>query len=94
MRPDGPGSAGRLGLHKAGLELVLAHEGAERDAYVQEPKDVLIRSPEPLVGDRLRSAEDSGAGAAGARRWGYPPPGRKHPHRRPRGGAVPLIHTP
>ncbi|MCI3276659.1 TetR/AcrR family transcriptional regulator [Streptomyces cylindrosporus] len=42
-----------LSVHKAGLELVLAHEGAERDAYVRELKDVLIRYLEPLVGDRL-----------------------------------------
>ncbi|MFF9769904.1 TetR/AcrR family transcriptional regulator [Streptomyces sp. NPDC014636] len=41
-----------LGVYKAGLELVLAHEGAERAAYVQETKDVLIRYLEPLVGDR------------------------------------------
>ncbi|OLZ65819.1 TetR family transcriptional regulator [Streptomyces sp. IMTB 2501] len=42
-----------LGIYKAGLELVLAHEGAERAAYVQEIKDVLIRYLAPLVGDRL-----------------------------------------
>ncbi|SOD86444.1 TetR/AcrR family transcriptional regulator [Streptomyces sp. Ag109_G2-15] len=42
-----------LGVYKAGLELVLAHEGAERAAYVQEIKDVLIRYLEPLVGDQL-----------------------------------------
>lgn len=42
-----------LGLYKAGLELILAHEGAERDAYVQELKHALTRYLEPLVGDRL-----------------------------------------
>ncbi|MBO4259107.1 TetR/AcrR family transcriptional regulator [Streptomyces griseorubiginosus] len=42
-----------LGMYKAGLELVLAHEGAERDAYTREIKNVLIRYLEPLVGDRL-----------------------------------------
>ncbi|MEU1402255.1 TetR family transcriptional regulator [Streptomyces sp. NPDC005728] len=42
-----------LGIYKAGLELVLAHEGAERTAYVREVKDVLVRYLEPLVGDRL-----------------------------------------
>lgn len=48
-----------LGMYKAGLELVLAHEGAERDAYTQEIKNVLIRYLEPLVGDRLgRTAGD------------------------------------
>ncbi|MEU9341605.1 TetR/AcrR family transcriptional regulator [Streptomyces sp. NPDC048278] len=42
-----------LGIYKAGLELVLGHEGAERQAYIQEIKDVLTRYLEPLVGDRL-----------------------------------------
>ncbi|MFD0315123.1 TetR/AcrR family transcriptional regulator [Streptomyces flavalbus] len=37
-----------LGVYKAGLELVLAHEGAEREAYVQEIKDVLIRYLGPM----------------------------------------------
>ncbi|MFF2201959.1 TetR/AcrR family transcriptional regulator [Streptomyces sp. NPDC058145] len=45
-----------LGIYKAGLELVLAHEGAERAAYVQEVKNVLVRYLEPLVGDRLGRA--------------------------------------
>ncbi|MGW7788977.1 TetR/AcrR family transcriptional regulator [Streptomyces tricolor] len=45
-----------LGIYKAGLELVLAHEGAERAAYIRETKDVLIRYLEPLVGDRLGRA--------------------------------------
>ncbi|MEU1704003.1 TetR family transcriptional regulator [Streptomyces sp. NPDC005706] len=45
-----------LGIYKAGLELVLAHEGAERTAYVQEVKNVLVRYLEPLVGDRLGRA--------------------------------------
>ncbi|UXY27667.1 TetR family transcriptional regulator [Streptomyces sp. HUAS TT20] len=42
-----------LGIYKAGLELVLTHEGAEREAYIQEVKNVLIRYLEPLVGSRL-----------------------------------------
>lgn len=41
-----------LGLYKAGLELVLAHEGAEREAYVRELKNVLVRYLDPLVGER------------------------------------------
>ncbi|MGQ5638179.1 MULTISPECIES: TetR/AcrR family transcriptional regulator [unclassified Streptomyces] len=41
-----------LAVYKSGLELVLAHEGAERAAYVQEIKDVLIRYLQPLAGDR------------------------------------------
>jgi AcrR family transcriptional regulator len=47
-----------LGIYKAGLELILAHEGAEREAYVQELKNVLLRYLAPLVGD-------SAAGQAG-----------------------------
>lgn len=42
-----------LGLYKAGLELVLAHEGAERDAYVQELKHALTRYLDPLVATGL-----------------------------------------
>jgi AcrR family transcriptional regulator len=42
-----------LGVYMAGLELVLAHEGAEREAYVQELKNALTRYLQPLVGDRL-----------------------------------------
>ncbi|MFI1762275.1 TetR/AcrR family transcriptional regulator [Streptomyces sp. NPDC020800] len=45
-----------LGIYKAGLELVLAHEGAERAAYIQEIKNVLIRYLEPMVGGRLSPA--------------------------------------
>ncbi|MCS0605004.1 TetR family transcriptional regulator [Streptomyces sp. LP11] len=40
-----------LGIYKAGLELVLAHEGPEREAYVREVKDVLVRYLRPLVSD-------------------------------------------
>ncbi|MFD6167481.1 TetR family transcriptional regulator [Streptomyces coeruleorubidus] len=40
-----------VGIYKAGLELVLAHEGAEREAYVQELKDALLRYLRPLVED-------------------------------------------
>ena len=50
-----------LGMYKAGLELVLAHEGAERDAYTREIKNVLIRYLEPLVGDRLGTQKDTDA---------------------------------
>ncbi|WP_405879863.1 TetR family transcriptional regulator [Streptomyces sp. NBC_01136] len=47
-----------LGIYKAGLELVLAHEGAERDAYVRELKDVLFRYLEPLTGDTTLTPAD------------------------------------
>ncbi|MGW3284709.1 TetR/AcrR family transcriptional regulator [Streptomyces sp. NPDC001002] len=47
-----------LSTYKAGLELVLSHTGAERDAYVQEIKNVLTRYLEPLVGDRLGRPSD------------------------------------
>ncbi|WP_432055510.1 TetR family transcriptional regulator [Streptomyces sp. bgisy022] len=39
-----------VGIYKSGLELVLAHEGAEREAYVRELKNVLYRYLAPLVG--------------------------------------------
>ncbi|WP_405644467.1 TetR/AcrR family transcriptional regulator [Streptomyces sp. NBC_00019] len=42
-----------LGMYMAGLELVLAHDGAERDAYVQELKNALVRYLAPLVGAGL-----------------------------------------
>ncbi|MCX5261332.1 TetR family transcriptional regulator [Streptomyces canus] len=42
-----------LGIYMAGLELVLAHQGAERDAYIREVKNALTRYLDPLVGDRL-----------------------------------------
>ncbi|MBG0855135.1 TetR family transcriptional regulator [Streptomyces spinoverrucosus] len=41
-----------LGIYKAGLELILAHGGAEREAYVQELKNTLIRYLEPLAAAR------------------------------------------
>ncbi|MFJ4617992.1 TetR family transcriptional regulator [Streptomyces sp. NPDC088812] len=53
-----------LGLYKAGLELILAHEGGERDAYVQELKNVLVRYLEPLADAR----PDAGAAAHGRAR--------------------------
>ncbi|CAL9467513.1 hypothetical protein SUDANB15_02746 [Streptomyces sp. enrichment culture] len=40
-----------VGIYKAGLELVLAHEGAEREAYVRELKNVLFRYLDPLIVD-------------------------------------------
>jgi AcrR family transcriptional regulator len=54
--PDAPAAALTrtaqmcVGIYKAGLELVLAQEGAEREAYVQELKDALLRYLRPLVG--------------------------------------------
>ncbi|MFI9047966.1 TetR family transcriptional regulator [Streptomyces sp. NPDC053427] len=42
-----------LGLFKVGLELILAHEGAERDAYVMELKNALFRYLDPVIGDAL-----------------------------------------
>ncbi|MFD7027181.1 TetR/AcrR family transcriptional regulator [Streptomyces sp. NPDC059917] len=38
-----------LGIFKSSLDLVLATEGAERDAYVAELKKVLLRYLEPMV---------------------------------------------
>ncbi|MFV5992515.1 TetR family transcriptional regulator [Streptomyces sp. NPDC056231] len=39
-------------LFKAGLDVIMAHEGEEREAYIRELKTVLLRYLEPLVGDR------------------------------------------
>ncbi|MEU8968507.1 TetR family transcriptional regulator [Streptomyces monashensis] len=50
-----------LGIYKAGLELVLTHEGPERAAYVQEIKNVLTRYLEPLVGDRIGQSRPGAA---------------------------------
>ncbi|MEU8689674.1 TetR family transcriptional regulator [Streptomyces sp. NPDC048665] len=51
-----------LGIYKAGLELVLTHEGPERAAYIQEIKNVLTRYLEPLVGDRIGQGRPGAAG--------------------------------
>ncbi|WP_435879606.1 hypothetical protein [Streptomyces prunicolor] len=40
-----------LGLYKAGLELVLSHEGTERETYIQELKKILIRYLTPMVAE-------------------------------------------
>jgi AcrR family transcriptional regulator len=53
-----------LGIYKAGLELVLSNEGAEREAYIQELKDVLFRYLEPLIRDRTPTPADRTAGPA------------------------------
>ncbi|MGW1778702.1 TetR family transcriptional regulator [Streptomyces sp. NPDC002143] len=50
-----------LGAYKAGLELILGHEGAERDAYVQELKNVLTRYLEPLVREGGNAPVHNGA---------------------------------
>lgn len=41
-----------LSVYKAALELVLGHEGAEREAYVRELKDLLVRYLTPLTAPR------------------------------------------
>ncbi|MFD9805783.1 TetR family transcriptional regulator [[Kitasatospora] papulosa] len=47
-------------LFKAGLDLIMAHEGAEREAYSAELKTVMYRYLEPLVCDTPdRTAERS-----------------------------------
>ncbi|MCX5607866.1 MULTISPECIES: TetR/AcrR family transcriptional regulator [unclassified Streptomyces] len=38
-----------LGIFKASLDLILAHEGTERAAYIAELKTVLLRYLEPMV---------------------------------------------
>ncbi len=38
-------------VFKAGLDLIMAHEGEERAAYIQELKTMMFRYLDPLVGD-------------------------------------------
>lgn len=38
-----------LGIFKSSLDLILAHEGAEREAYIAELKTVLLRYLEPMI---------------------------------------------
>ncbi|MGP3636621.1 TetR/AcrR family transcriptional regulator [Streptomyces sp. 24-1644] len=38
-------------LFTAGIDLIMGHEGAEREAYSQELKTILFRYLDPLVGD-------------------------------------------
>ncbi|MFD5678661.1 TetR family transcriptional regulator [Streptomyces bacillaris] len=38
-------------MFKAGLDLILAHEGEEREAYVRELKTAIYRYLDPLIGD-------------------------------------------
>ncbi|MEU9251313.1 TetR/AcrR family transcriptional regulator [Streptomyces sp. NPDC048270] len=38
-----------LGIFKSSLDLILAHEGADREAYTAELKTVLLRYLEPMV---------------------------------------------
>ncbi|MFF3464374.1 TetR/AcrR family transcriptional regulator [Streptomyces sp. NPDC002619] len=55
-----------LGIYKAGLELVLTHEGAEREAYVRELKNVLVRYLEPLADARLGTGGGTRTATPGA----------------------------
>jgi hypothetical protein len=45
---------------QAGLDLTLAAEPAERDAYTAETKAVLFRYPEPVVGSPECAGPDTG----------------------------------
>ncbi|MGW8886464.1 TetR family transcriptional regulator [Streptomyces sp. NPDC055749] len=38
-------------IFTAGLDLIMSHEGAEREAYIEELKTILFRYLDPLVGD-------------------------------------------
>ncbi|MFC9244421.1 TetR family transcriptional regulator [Streptomyces sp. NPDC057136] len=40
-------------IFTAGLDLIMGHEGAERDAYVEELKTILFRYLDPLVSDSV-----------------------------------------
>lgn len=44
-------SAMSFAVFKAGLDLILAHEGAERAAYTEELKTVMFRYLRPLLGE-------------------------------------------
>jgi hypothetical protein len=54
--PDAPAAAVTrtarmcVGIYKAGPELILAREGAEREAYIQELKEALLRYLRPPAG--------------------------------------------
>ncbi|MEU5363000.1 TetR family transcriptional regulator [Streptomyces sp. NPDC005925] len=48
-----------LGIYKAGLELILGHEGPEREAYVREVKKVLLRYLQPMVDGRGQTLPDT-----------------------------------
>nr|WP_233521638.1 TetR/AcrR family transcriptional regulator [Streptomyces triticagri] len=48
-----------LALFKAGLDLIQTHEGAEREAYIQELKTAMFRYLDPLIGDRAAPAGSS-----------------------------------
>ncbi|GAA2927998.1 MULTISPECIES: TetR/AcrR family transcriptional regulator [Streptomycetaceae] len=47
-------------LFKAGLDLIMAHEGDEREAYIRELKAVMYRYLDPLVCDRPLGAAPQG----------------------------------
>lgn len=51
-------------LFKAGLDVIMAHEGEEREAYIRELKTVLLRYLEPLVGDRALRAPSTAPATA------------------------------
>ncbi|MFG2191716.1 TetR/AcrR family transcriptional regulator [Streptomyces sp. NPDC048639] len=53
-------------LFKAGLELVVGHEGAERDAYVLELKASMFRYLEPVLGAGCRGPAGGTADAPAA----------------------------
>ncbi|MFF9566553.1 TetR family transcriptional regulator [Streptomyces sp. NPDC014685] len=51
-------------LFKGGLDLIMAHEGAERDAYIEELKTALFRYLEPLLCDATDPASTTDATGA------------------------------
>ncbi|MFD9461198.1 TetR/AcrR family transcriptional regulator [Streptomyces sp. NPDC060027] len=53
LPPDERARTANMTLHlfKAGLTLIMSHEGAERGAYVTELKTVMHRYLEPILGD-------------------------------------------
>lgn len=47
-------------IFKAGLDVIMAHEGAEREAYIKELKTALLRYLEPMVCDTTPHAPPNG----------------------------------
>ncbi len=51
-----------LALFKAGLDLIMSHDGAAREAYITELKTAMYRYLEPMLHD---DEDDSGDGSTG-----------------------------
>ncbi|WNI24710.1 TetR/AcrR family transcriptional regulator [Streptomyces sp. ITFR-16] len=52
-------------LFKAALDVIMAHEGEEREAYIRELKTILHRYLEPMIGDRAAGSLPASAPSNG-----------------------------